>query len=58
MHSIDLSDLIMRYETEGLDEKETRKLFQYLVDSGLAWTLQGSYGRMAQHLIDTGEITE
>jgi hypothetical protein len=47
---------IMAYEQGDLDEESTEILFQHLVDSGLAWQLQGSYGRMAAHLIDTGRI--
>lgn len=38
-------------------DKETQQAaWQYLVDSGLAWSLQGSFGRQAMRLIDAGEI--
>jgi hypothetical protein len=47
---------MVEWENGELDDEGTRKLFQQLVDSGMAWTLQGSYGRMAQRLLDAGEI--
>jgi hypothetical protein len=48
---------IMAYESGELDEEETIDLFQNLVNSGLAWSLQGHYGRTAQALIEAGYIS-
>lgn len=45
---------IMAYEAGELDEEGTITLFQGLIDSGLAWQLQGSYGRTAAGLIEAG----
>jgi hypothetical protein len=47
---------LMQFEDGTLSEKDTIKLFQDLVDSGMAWQLQGSYGRQAQAMIDAGVI--
>ncbi len=37
-------------------EEEVIQAWQYLVDTGLAWQLQGSFGRMAAALIEQGVI--
>jgi hypothetical protein len=47
---------IIDFEQGNLDEDGTLVLFQHLVATGLAWSLQGSYGRMAQGLINAGFI--
>ena len=45
---------IMAFEQGDLDFDATVELFQELIDSGLVWQLQGSYGRMASSLIENG----
>jgi hypothetical protein len=54
---MDQFDKIIAFEQGELDEEETIDLFQGLVNSGLAWQLQGSYGRMASALIRAGRIS-
>jgi hypothetical protein len=57
MNQSELTGRIIDYENGDLDEPEVIKLFQYLVDTGMAWTLQGSYGRMASQLIKAGLVS-
>lgn len=51
---VNIIDGIIAYEEGRLTEEEVIELFQALVDSGLAWTLQGRYGRTARALIEAG----
>ena len=42
---------------EAESEEQVLEAWQHLVDTGLAWQLQGFFGRTAQHLINEGVIT-
>jgi hypothetical protein len=50
-----LVEKITRYESGLMEMEEAVEFFQFLIDTGLAWRLQGSYGRMAHDLITAGE---
>jgi hypothetical protein len=47
---------IMDYEAGELDIDAEIELFQHLVDSGMAWMLQGHYGRTAEAMIEAGVV--
>lgn len=48
---------VLAYEDGTASDEEVVELFAYLVRSGLAWQLQGHYGRTAQQFIATGVIS-
>jgi hypothetical protein len=50
-------DYIIRYEAGELRGNEVLELFSYLIKTGRAWNLQGTYGRMASNIIDRGYIS-
>jgi hypothetical protein len=39
------------------DEDKTNEAWQFLIDSGVAWNLQGWFGRQAKALIESGICT-
>jgi len=39
------------------EEQAVVEAWQHLIDTGLVWQLQGSFGRQAQRLIDAGVCT-
>lgn len=51
---MDTLDFIIAYEAGELSDDQIIAGFQAMIDSGLAWQLQGHYGRTAQRLIDAG----
>lgn len=52
----DMVDRIIAYEEGDLDEEDTLELFQELIDTGLAFRLQGHYGRTAARLLEAGLV--
>ena len=51
-----ITEKIIAYEGGTLNNEETIKLFQDLIDTGFINHLQGSYQRMASYLIDEGLV--
>jgi len=45
---------IVQYENDELSDEETVELFQELINTGLAWRLQGHYGRTAVQFLEAG----
>ena len=54
----DLVGKIIDFESGLMDQEEVISFFQELIDTGMAWTLQGSYGRTAAALIKAGYCQE
>jgi hypothetical protein len=52
----ELVDRLIAYEAGELTDDEVIELFQELINNGLAWQLQGHYGRMTRLLIEQGLI--
>lgn len=48
----------MAYESGDMSEAEIVAFFQELIDTGMAFRLQGHYGRTARRLIEAGLCKE
>lgn len=55
---MDTVSKIMDFEAGEMTLEQTVDFFASLVASGLAWQLQGSYGRTAARLIESGMISK
>jgi hypothetical protein len=56
---MDSLDFIMAFESgEELTCGEVFAGVQKLIDNGVVWKLQGSWGRLAKNLIEAGHCTE
>ncbi|MCA1837246.1 MAG: hypothetical protein LC674_00170, partial [Actinobacteria bacterium] len=53
---VQLVDQLIAYEEGQITEDEEIALFQYLIDTGTCWHLQGHYQRVAATLIEAGLI--
>lgn len=59
-----MTQLLSSYDAIGIaegfvecdSEEQYLEAWQYLVDTGLAWSLQGFFGRTARDLIEAGLI--
>jgi hypothetical protein len=47
-------DDIIAFEGGEMDEADEIRMMQEMIDSGMAWKMQGSYGRAAMDMIEAG----
>ena len=53
---MELLPMMIDWETGEISEEDEIILFQELVNTGMAWNLQGAYGRNAEWLLKNGHI--
>jgi hypothetical protein len=58
MKKYDITGNIIAYECGELSAEGILKLFAILIKNGMAWSLQGCYGRQAQSFIEAGYISK
>ena len=54
MEELTRTSLIAEGVIEDVTEEDFLRAWQSLIDSGVAWQLQGWFGRVANHLIQSG----
>ena len=54
----DTVGFIIRLESGELEADELADGIQHLIDTGVVWQLQGSYGRLAANLIHAGQCVD
>lgn len=57
MTPFDAMAIIEGFDGQEHDQQEWLAAWQYLIDTGIVWQLQGWYGRTARDLIEAGEVT-
>lgn len=50
----DVTSFVIEFEGGETSEAQVVEGFQHLINTGIAWQLQGSYGRTARNLIEAG----
>jgi len=53
----DVVGFVLDFEVGALNDEDTIAGFQHLINTGMVWGLQGSYGRIAKQLIEAGHCT-
>ncbi len=53
---MDIVNKVMDWENGDMSSDEEIAFFQELVNTGMAWSLQGMYGRRAMQLIREGKV--
>tara|TARA_E500000331_G_scaffold350488_1_gene395470 strand:- start:3914 stop:4111 length:198 start_codon:yes stop_codon:yes gene_type:complete len=54
----DVDAVLIAEGIEEVDSKTYVEAWQHLIDTGLAWSLQGWFGRTANELIENGNCTD
>lgn len=55
---MDMLDAIMDIECNDVTQERLIECYQFLIDSGIVWQLQGHHGRTAMQLIEEGYCHE